>query len=180
MKTRKPHETALDRIEEGRREAVKKLIVGTAFAAPLMASFSMDGGLIAKAEAAVPYFCGYTPITDAVFRAAFKSGDATVSAIARIDQSDCQALEVNLRFQSKTQSFGSAHLEIASDFDIFYHIPLNEGQNTITVVDTGDISPEGFITGFLDALNSPNVSSTITVVTTGGVDITGDLVGVIA
>lgn len=49
-----PHplnEDILNSVDESRRDFLRKVIVGTAFAAPLMASFSMDGLLINEAEA---------------------------------------------------------------------------------------------------------------------------------
>jgi len=52
MTSKKPVESVLNSVEESRRDFIRKLVVGTAFAAPLMASFSMDGALVKSAEAA--------------------------------------------------------------------------------------------------------------------------------
>ena len=49
-----PHplnEDVLNSVDESRRDFLRKVIVGTAFAAPLMASFSMDGLVINAVEA---------------------------------------------------------------------------------------------------------------------------------
>jgi hypothetical protein len=51
MTTKKTNEDILDSVEENRRDFIRTLIVGTTFAVPLLASFSMDGGIIGEAEA---------------------------------------------------------------------------------------------------------------------------------
>lgn len=68
-----PHplnEDVLNSVDESRRDFLRKVIVGTAFAAPLMASFSMDGLLINAAEASCAsnmftsnMFCSNMPYT---------------------------------------------------------------------------------------------------------------------
>ncbi|CAN5905064.1 hypothetical protein BH20PSE1_BH20PSE1_22870 [soil metagenome] len=45
------NEDVLNGVDETRRDFLRKVIVGTAFVTPLMASFSMDGLLINAAEA---------------------------------------------------------------------------------------------------------------------------------
>lgn len=42
----------LDSVDERKRSALRKMILGTAFAVPMVASFSMDG-LVGKANAQV-------------------------------------------------------------------------------------------------------------------------------
>jgi len=49
-------EDVLSNVDEGRRDFLKKVITGTTFALPLMASFSMEGLSINPAEAAPSYY----------------------------------------------------------------------------------------------------------------------------
>jgi hypothetical protein len=44
-------EDALSGVDEGRRATLRRLITGTVFVAPIVASFAMDGLAISKAEA---------------------------------------------------------------------------------------------------------------------------------
>jgi len=45
---------ALDGIDAGRRDFLRKVVLTTAFAAPLVSSFAIDGMLVSKALAAGP------------------------------------------------------------------------------------------------------------------------------
>jgi len=51
----------LDKVNPDRRGFVKKIIVGTAFAAPIVSSFSMDGLSIKVGRSA---FAGNTSVSD--------------------------------------------------------------------------------------------------------------------
>jgi len=127
MNTRKPNETALNSIDESRRDFFKKLVAGTAFAAPLLASFSMDGALLGEAEAQSPFYCGYTPGSeDVVFRAVARRSDNAVrfSAVVRLE-SDCLTQTVILQFSAKAPyTFNRARL-FPGNVEIF------EGQTQI-------------------------------------------------
>jgi hypothetical protein len=46
-------ESVLDRVDPGKRAFLKKLVVGTAFVVPTVASFSMDGLSLYEANAQV-------------------------------------------------------------------------------------------------------------------------------
>jgi hypothetical protein len=46
-------ESVLDRVDPGKRAFLKKLVVGTAFVVPTVASFSMDGLSLYEAHAQV-------------------------------------------------------------------------------------------------------------------------------
>lgn len=52
MTAQNPNEEVLSSIDASRRDFIRKLVVGTTFAAPLLASFSMDGIFIETATAA--------------------------------------------------------------------------------------------------------------------------------
>ncbi|MGR8978773.1 MAG: hypothetical protein ACU84H_01600 [Gammaproteobacteria bacterium] len=129
MTTKKPNETVLDNVEEGRREFVKKLFVGTAFAAPLLASFSTEGGLIIHPPPGpgdvsnMDLFCSNQsffpePPTPA-YRADFSMGNA----IATITM-DCETLLIKLNVPRK--GFDEAYLTGCTD-----PISLDPGTNII-------------------------------------------------
>ena len=44
-------EAALDRVDEGKRSALRKIVLGTAFAAPVVASFAINGMMVTPAMA---------------------------------------------------------------------------------------------------------------------------------
>jgi len=46
---------ALEKLDEGRRRFIKKVAAGSAFAIPMIASFSTDGLSFNKAEAAIGF-----------------------------------------------------------------------------------------------------------------------------
>jgi hypothetical protein len=101
MKTTKANETVLDGVDEGRREFVKKLVAGTAFAAPLLASFSMDGALIGEAEAAgstyyAPY-CGDRDLSTA-FTAKYHVDSVRFNATVIADVLDGTTISVVVNF----------------------------------------------------------------------------------
>jgi len=123
MKKNKPNETALDTIEEGRREFVKKLVAGSAFAAPLLASFSMDGALIGEAEAreAEAPYCG-------IMNVSYK-----YAALARFDPYRINANLVADVFDGATVS---VVLNFTPKSD-FHHAALIVNGNSIAVLQLG-------------------------------------------
>jgi len=108
MKKKKPNEIVFDSVDEGRREFVKKLVAGTAFAAPLLASFSMDGALVGEAEAAAPYYgvpyCGSLDVSYR-FKAQFRSGDNSVRFNATVvaDVMEYGSLTVIVNFMPRNE-----------------------------------------------------------------------------
>jgi hypothetical protein len=67
MENESPGDDILKSVDPARRDFLRKIVAGTAFAVPLMASFSMEGLSVNAAEAAcayVPYsYCSETPYT---------------------------------------------------------------------------------------------------------------------
>jgi len=47
----KGQQKILERVSVSRRDAVRKIVLGTAFAVPTIASFSLDGMVLSKARA---------------------------------------------------------------------------------------------------------------------------------
>ncbi|MDR3471339.1 MAG: hypothetical protein P4M09_06575 [Devosia sp.] len=47
-------EAAMESIDESKRTALRKLVVATAFVAPVVASFAIDGMMVSSALAAAP------------------------------------------------------------------------------------------------------------------------------
>jgi len=106
MKTTKANETVLDGVDEGRRDFVKKLVAGTAFATPLLASFSMDGALIGEAEAAgATYYAPYCGDNDVFYSytARFQTEDKSVRFNATLiaDVLDGTTFSVVLNFSPR-------------------------------------------------------------------------------
>jgi hypothetical protein len=44
-------EAALDRVDEAKRSSLRKIVLGTAFAAPVVASFAINGMMVTPAMA---------------------------------------------------------------------------------------------------------------------------------
>lgn len=60
----------LNRVDDSRRDVLRKLIGGVAFAAPLMASFSLEGLSVAPAEASYCFGANQTETSDCCGKAA--------------------------------------------------------------------------------------------------------------
>jgi hypothetical protein len=57
-------EQALDGIDESKRATLTRLLTGTAFVTPIVASFAMDGLTISKAQAQARNGSGVLPVSD--------------------------------------------------------------------------------------------------------------------
>lgn len=53
--TRKDLDSALEGVSEDRRQFLRKVVLTTAFSAPIIASFAVDGMMINSATAATPW-----------------------------------------------------------------------------------------------------------------------------
>lgn len=111
MKTSKPKDIMLDGIDESRREFISKLVVGTAFATPLIASFSMDGALIGEAQAGVSYYAPYCGDYSYSYTGRFRDDDVRFNATVIADALDGTTLSVVLNFTPRN-NFKSATLSI--------------------------------------------------------------------
>lgn len=115
MKTKEPNEImVLDSVDEGRRGFVKKLVAGTAFATPLLASFSMDGALIgeAKANYFAPYCADYDVSYSYTARYEAQDKSARFHATLVPDVLDGKTISVILNF-SPRNDFLSGKIYIA-------------------------------------------------------------------
>jgi hypothetical protein len=64
MSESKKIDDALAGIDEAKRATLTRLITGSAFVAPIVASFAMDGLTISKAQAVVANGSGFVPFSD--------------------------------------------------------------------------------------------------------------------
>jgi hypothetical protein len=71
-------EQALDGVDESKRATLTRLLTGTAFVTPIVASFAMDGLTISKAQAQVRNGSGVLPISDR----RLKTGIAEVATLS--------------------------------------------------------------------------------------------------
>jgi len=129
VKTSKPKDIVLDGVDESRREFISKLVVGTAFATPLIASFSMDGALIGEAEAAgVGYYAPYCGDYSYSFTGRFRDEDVRFNATVIADALEGATVSVVLSFTPRN-NFKSATLSI-NDTPVANNLQL--GPNVIT------------------------------------------------
>jgi hypothetical protein len=105
----------LARIEPGRREFIRKVIAGTAFAVPLMASFSMEGLALDPAEAfsanqtcSNQTFSTNMPPDAYRFRAVLRGAAGRVGACVVSYDEECPGLNYRLRVDGRLCSEGVA------------------------------------------------------------------------
>lgn len=124
------NEDVLNSVDETRRDFLRKVIVGTAFATPLMASFSMDGLSINAAEASFTgnLTCSNVPYSGPDrFNAHLKGTDTTAQGEAQFKLTvDGTALAYKLRV-SNNVTIQSAGIYVSTGVVV----TLQEGKGVI-------------------------------------------------
>lgn len=149
MTSKKSGENVLNSVEESRRDFIRKLVVGTAFAAPLMASFSMDGALVKSAEAAPidvsNMLCSDVP---SKYKASIFEGvngvDSVIhgTVIVRFDR-DCESFSIMVGVSSEKPVVNPiTKIEFIFNGVDDWQLPLQRGANIFDNANLG-LGPDG-------------------------------------
>jgi hypothetical protein len=115
MMESKNQEDLLNNVEKNRRDFIRRAIVGTTFAVPWLASFSMDGALIDTAEAGSDSYCTNQPSTSNQPYYGWKDFQAKVEghvvAIFSLTHNG-MALVVQFQNQTRKTKFHNASIQV--------------------------------------------------------------------